>query len=119
MDMKIRDKNPILKGEIEKMHKAGIEKPLWKAVAKGLNRPRRKRYEVNLSRLEKFATANETVIVPGAVLAEGEVKKKLTVAALKFSAGARKKIEKAGGKCLSIEELFRENPDASKIRIMG
>jgi len=117
--MKIRGKNPLLKEEIEKMQKAGIEKPLWKAVSKGLNRPRRKRYEISLSRLGKFAVANDTIIVPGAVLSQGEIEKKLTVAALRFSSEARKKIEKAGGKCMSIEELFRQNPDTSKIRIMG
>jgi len=117
--MKVREKNPLLKEEIERMQKAGIDRPLWKAVAKGINRPRRKRHEVNLSRLEKFAVANETIIVPGIVLSEGEIKKKLTVAALRFSSEARKKIEKAGGKCLSIEELFRQNPDTSKIRILG
>lgn len=115
--MKIRDKNPILKKEIEKLSQAGVEKPIWKAVAKGLNRPRRKRYEVNLSRLEKFATQGDTIVVPGIVLGEGDVKKRITVAAIKFSSEARKKIERAGGKCLSIEEVSKENP--SKMRIMG
>ena len=116
--MKTRDKNPILKKEIERLNKAGIEEPVWKAVAKGLNRPRRKRYEMNLSRLEKFANQNDTVIVPGIVLGKGEIKKQVTVAAVRFSSEARKKIEKAGGKCLSIDEVSREK-DTSKIRIMG
>lgn len=115
--MKVRDKNPLLKKEIENLSQAGVEKPVWKAVAKGLNRPRRKRFEVNLSRLEKFATQGDTIIVPGIVLGEGDIKKKLTVAAVKFSAEARKKIEKAGGKCLSIEQVSGMEP--SKIRIMG
>ena len=115
--MKIREKNPVLKREIESLSKAGVEKPVWKGVAKGLNRPRRKRYEVNLSRLEEFSKENETIVVPGIVLCEGEIKKKLTVAAVKFSAGAKRKIEKAGGKCLSIGQVSIEEP--SKIRIMG
>jgi len=115
--MKVRDKNPLLKKEIESLSKAGIDTPVWKAVAKGLNRPRRRRYEVNLSRLEKFAKQNDTIIVPGIVLGEGEITKHVTVAALKFSSEARKKIEKAGGKCLAIEQASELEP--SKIRIMG
>jgi len=115
--MKIRGKNPLLKKEIESLAMAGIENPVWKGVAKGMNRPRRKRFEVNLSRLEKFANQNDTIIVPGIVLGEGEIRKRVTVAALRFSSEARKKIEKAGGKCLSIDVLSKEEP--SKIRIMG
>ena len=86
-------------------------------MAKGLNRPRSKRFEVNLARLEKFANQDDTIIVPGVVLGEGEIKKHVTVAAVKFSSGARKKIEEAGGKCLAIEQVSRLAP--SKIRIMG
>jgi large subunit ribosomal protein L18e len=115
--MKVREKNPILRKEIESLNKAGVEKSVWKAVAKGLNRPRRRRYEVNLSRLEKFASQGDTIIVPGIVLGEGDIKKRITVAAVKFSSEARRKIEKAGGKCLSIEEASGMEP--SKIRIMG
>jgi large subunit ribosomal protein L18e len=115
--MKIREKNPLLKKEIESLSRTGLDKPVWKAVARGLNRPRRKRFEVNLSRLEKFAVENDTIVVPGIVLGTGSISKKLTVAAEKFSADAKRKIEKAGGKCLSIEEASRTEP--SKIRIMG
>ena len=115
--MKLREKNPLLRKEIESLNKAGVEKPIWKAVAKGLNRPRSRRYEVDLSRLERFAEENGTIVVPGIVLGDGQIKKRLTVAAVRFSAEARKKIEKAGGKCLAIEDVSGEEP--SKIRIMG
>ncbi|MEM7815868.1 MAG: 50S ribosomal protein L18e [Candidatus Aenigmatarchaeota archaeon] len=117
--MKLREKNPLLRETIEKLHKAGVEKPLWKAVAKGMNRPRSRRLEVNLKRLNKLASDKEIVVVPGVVLGDGNIEKRLTVAALKFSSDARKKIERAGGKCLSIEELFESNPDTSKVRIVG
>jgi large subunit ribosomal protein L18e len=115
--MKVREKNPILRKEIERLSQAGIERPAWKAVAKGLNRPRRRRYEVSLSRIERFANQGDTIIVPGVVLGEGEIRKHVTVAAVRFSSGARKKIEEAGGKCLPIEEASKLEP--SKVRIMG
>ena len=42
--------------------------------------------------------------VPVKVLAQGEISKKLTVLAHGFSAGARSKIEAAGGTCTILEE---------------
>jgi large subunit ribosomal protein L18e len=117
--MKLRGKNPATKELITELNKKGSKAPAWKAVAKGLNRPRRKSYKANLCEIEKHAKPKETIIVPGFVLGTGEIKKGLTVAALKFSQQAREKIEKSGGKCLSIEELAEKNPKGSKIRIMG
>jgi len=119
--MKIREKNEITKELIENMRKKSFDNKskFWKAVAENLNRPRRNIYEVNLNRLEKHAKPKETIVVPGVVLGSGEVKKRLTIAALRFSGGAKEKIEKSGGKCLTIEELFKENPKGKGIRIMG
>ena len=117
--MKLRNKNPALKDTINDLHKMGSKAPLWKAVAKGLNRPRRGVYKVNLYDIEKHAKPKETIMVPGNVLGSGDIKKSVTVAALRFSKPAKEKIEKAGGKCLSLEELAEKNPKGSKIRIMG
>ena len=117
--MKIRDKNLVLKEMIEKLYARGTEYPVWKAVAKALNRPRRKKYEVNVYKIEKFAKNNENILVPGSVLGSGEITKPVKVAALKFSKGAKEKIEKAGGKCLTIPELFKQNPKGTGVKIMG
>jgi large subunit ribosomal protein L18e len=117
--MKLRKKSS--KPLIEKLHKEGIERKanVWKAVAKGLNRPRSKRFEVNLTRIEKHAKPKETIVVPGVVLGSGNLKKRVVVAALKFSGKAKEKIEKSGGKCLSIEELHEKNPKGKGIMIIG
>ena len=117
--MKIREKNPLLTKLIGELQEKGLKTPAWKAVAKGLNRPNRKAYEVNLSRLEKHAKKGENVVVPGTVLGAGELSKQLTVAALRFSGSACEKIEKAGGKCMAIEDMMKHNPGAKKLRIMG
>jgi len=119
--MRLREKDEVTKGMISDLRKRsfGNKSKMWKAVAKALNRPRRKRFEVNLNRLEKYAKAREKIVVPGIVLGNGEIKKRLEVAALKFSGKAKEKIEKAGGKCLTIEEMFKESPKGKGIRIMG
>ena len=117
--MKARDKNALTKGLIEELREKGLKAPAWKAVAKGLNRPSRQSYEVNLSRLEKHAKKGENVVVPGTVLGSGDLSKPVTVAALRFSGAAREKIEKAGGKAMTIEDMVKDNPGAKKLRIMG
>jgi large subunit ribosomal protein L18e len=84
-----------------------------------LNRPRRAGFEINLNRLDKFGKEGENIVVPGTVLGSGEVTKPLKVAAKKFSESAASKIAKAGGKCMTIQEMVEKNPDAKKVRIMG
>lgn len=112
--------NPYLKQLIEKLKKKSIElkAPIWRAIAEKLEKPRRKKVEVNLSRIERFVEKDETVIVPGVVLGEGMLTKPVKVAAWRFSESARKKIESAKGKCLSIEELLEENPKGSGVKIL-
>ncbi len=91
---------------------------LWKAVAEELEAPTRKRREVSVESISRHARANETVIVPGKVLSNGEMRQKTTVAAFKFSKSAEEKIN-ASGKALSIQELMKANPKAQKVRILG
>lgn len=119
--MKTREKNEVLNELIGDLYRTSMENgtPIWKAVALGLNRPTRKKYEVNLFLIEKFADLDGIVVVPGSVLGNGEIKKKVTVAAMKFSDEAKKKIENAGGKCLGIRELFEKNPKGSGVKILG
>ena len=114
MDMKIRDKHSALKGLIIDLEKKKM--PLWRAVARGLNRPRRKAFEVNLYDLQH---ATGTVVVPGKVLGEGNLTKALTVAALGFSADAKVKITHAGGTTFTIAELMKKQPTGKGIHVMG
>jgi large subunit ribosomal protein L15 len=72
---------------------------------------------VNVASLERFeagavvdeAMLREARLVQGRgvrikILGEGELSKKLTVSAHRFSKGATEKIEKAGGKCVVVPE---------------
>jgi large subunit ribosomal protein L18e len=91
------------------------KKPLWKRVAKELSKPRRKRVEVNLSRIEEHAAADSTLLVPGKVLGSGSISKKLTVAAFSFSDSAKKLIGAAGGKAVTIDSLHKSNPEGKGV----
>lgn len=113
--------NPKLVGLIQHLKDASRanEAPIWRDIALRLEGPARNWAEVNIGKLNRYASEGETVVVPGKLLGAGEIAKKVTVAAYRFSGQAREKVEKAGGKNMSIEELVAANPGGSKVRIMG
>ncbi len=92
---------------------------LWRRIADDLERSTRQRRVVNISRINRFTKANETVIVPGKVLGTGTLNHALIIAAWSFSDGAKKRIEDAKGTCLTISDLLKKNPKASEVRILG
>ncbi len=91
---------------------------IWRAVALDLERPTRHQRAVNISKISRNANENETILVPGKVLASGEISNKITVAAFKFSKQAADKINK-NGKIITIQELLKQNPKGKNIRIIG
>lgn len=91
---------------------------LWKRIADDLEKSTRQRREVNLYKINKYTKKDETALVPGKVLSLGNLEKKITIAAYKFSAEAKNKINKIG-KAITIRELIKENPKGKKIRIIG
>ena len=121
MGKKSRKTNPNLVGLISKLKEASRtnKAPVWRDIALRLEGPASNWAEVNISRLDRYASENETVVVPGKLLGSGEIDKKVTVAAYRFSGQAKDKISKAGGQNMSIEELLASNPSGSKVRIMG
>ncbi len=93
------------------------EEKVWKDIAWRLSRPRKNFSSINVTRISRYAKDKESIVVPGKVLGNGNIEKKVFVGALSFSCEAEKKITKAGGKCMTIEELVRENPKGSNLRI--
>ena len=91
---------------------------IWKTIAKELERPTRQRRIVNLERINRVCKNNESIIVPGKVLASGDLDKKLTIAAFQFSEQAVNKINEKG-KAITTQELIKINPKGSKLRIIG
>jgi len=113
--------NPSLKQMVEELRKKHYAEnaPIWLAVAKKLETPARQKVEVNMSDIERNANSGDTVIVPGVVLSAGELQKSVNVAAWKFSDRAREKIKKAKGKIMTIDELAKENPKGTGVKILA
>ena len=113
-------KNQTLKDTIQALMKASAEtdQAIWGALAEELDKPKRRRVAVNLSRIDRHAEEDEVVAVPGKVLAAGSLSKPLKVAAFSFSEGALEKISLAKGEAMTLTELFEAGVEPSKIRVM-
>ncbi|VVB77219.1 50S ribosomal protein L18e [uncultured archaeon] len=77
-------------------------------------RSRRKRIAVNISKLEKCANDNETVLVPGKVLGNGTLSKKITICAVEFSEPALAKLKDSGCAIVDVEEILKKD----KVRLI-
>jgi len=104
---------------IEEIEPIAYQSRFWKRILNDLKKSTRQKRVVNVYKIDKYARDGETIIVPGKVLSVGIINKKVDVAALDFSEEAKRKISEAKGKVLSIKELFQQNPEGKKVRIMG
>jgi large subunit ribosomal protein L18e len=112
--------NVYLKQLVETLKKQSYEKnaAIWRTVAEKLEKPRRQKVEINLSDIERLSEKDEIILVPGTVLGDGDLSKPISIAAWRFSPSAEEKIKKAKGKIMSIEELMKDKPDGSGVRIL-
>ena len=113
--------NPELINLIRDLKDAGRKNkaPVWRDIARRLSRPLNNWAEVNVGHLDRVCAEGDTVIVPGKVLAAGDIEKKINIAAWRFSSGAETKITKAGGKIMNIGQMVKKNPKGKKLRIIG
>ena len=113
--------NPNLRSLIEELRKKSYSDnvPLFRRVADDLEKPTRKRRAVNLSRINRFGKEGELIVVPGKVLASGELGRSVTIAAYRFSTQALEKIAKANAKAITLSQLLRDGLKWKNVRIIG
>jgi large subunit ribosomal protein L18e len=121
MSSSFREKNPELHRVVVELRRAAHahDAPIWSSVADRLERTRHQVNPMNVGHLERVAKAEETVVIPGKLLADGPLSKPVTVAALSYSAGARSKVRAAGGTTLTISELLLAKPDGAGVRLLA
>lgn len=104
--------------EIMGIIKLAKKNPKWLQVAGILSGPTRKYASVNLNKIDKNSKEGDTIIVIGKVLSQGELTKKVRIAALGFSEEAISKIKKAKCEAKSIEDEIKLDPQARGIKII-
>lgn len=97
--------------------KEARKNPAWFKLSHILSGPTRKQTAINLSQLDKESKAGDTIIIPGKVLSQGELTKKLRLCALSFSEKAIEKMKKTKSEAVSILEEIRKNHKAEGIKI--
>lgn len=117
---KIRIENPELKELIIELKKLSSQHdiPLWKRVAKDLEKPARNRRSVNISKINRYTKENDVVVVPGKVLGSGMLDHNVVITAPMFSKSAIEKINKKG-KAVKLDDFIKKNPKPKGVRIIG
>ncbi len=105
---------------VRQLRKTAREKGarVWLKVAEELEKPRRRRVAVNLSRINRSSREGEMVIVPGVVLGVGDVNKKLTVVAVRITRRALEKLKASNCQFMTIAEALKVNPEGSNVRVI-
>ena len=96
---------------IAKKHEA------WRRVGEILAYPKRKAVLINLGELDKNSKEGDTIVVPGKVLGEGIMSKKIAVVAFAFSKEAEKKLKEKKCDMISVKEEMKKNPKAQGIKL--
>jgi large subunit ribosomal protein L18e len=97
---------------------AGKKNDSWNRVAGILSRPRRNKICINLEEINKNSKPGEVVVVPGKVLSQGDIDKKIKVVALNFSEKAKEKLLSAKCDVAYILDEIKSNPSAKGIKII-
>ncbi len=93
--------------------------PLWRSIATRLEGSSRNWPSVNVSKLEYNINKNGKAVIPGKLMGTGIVTKKMTVAAYSFTDSAKEKIQSAGGKCLTYNEMIKATPKGTDVMVIG
>src|SRR3989344_8130806 len=83
----------------------------WNKIAQIISGSRRKYSNVNLGRIEKESSEGDILVVPGKVLGNGALTKKIKICALYFSSSAMDKIKHGKSEAVKIIDEIKKNPD--------
>jgi large subunit ribosomal protein L18e len=109
--------NKVIRSQAVMLERKGRKEgqAIWRDAAQALGAPKSTEIIVNISRLSRVGDGKSPLFVPGKVLGNGPLGKKLVVGAFSYSETARNKIELAGGEALEIEEFVNRYPKGSGV----
>lgn len=90
----------------------------WLEIAGILSGPRRENICINLDKINQESKAGEIVVIPGKVLSQGEIDKKIKIVAFNFSEKAKEKLLSAKCEAVYIKDEIKSNPSAKGIKII-
>ena len=92
--------------------------PKWLKLAKLLSQSTRKHSSINLEQIDKQTSLGDTVLVPGKVLAVGEITKKVKSCSFGISKEALERLTKTRSEWINILDEIKKNPNAEGLKII-
>lgn len=90
----------------------------WMPIANLLARSTRKHSAVNLRKIDEKAEIGDTFVIPGKVLSEGELSKKIKICAFNISKEAKEKLKHTKSEFIFLIEEIKKNPKAEGIKLI-
>jgi large subunit ribosomal protein L18e len=90
----------------------------WLMISRILAGSTRNHSSVNLNQIQRNSEEGKTVVIPGKVLGNGDLTKKVKVVALSFSSSAEIKLKKLKVDYSTIAEEIKKNPKAKEVQII-
>ena len=90
----------------------------WMPIAKILSGPVSNYSKINLFQIEKNTNSGDIVIIPGKVLSQGQLTKKIKICALSISEQAREKIKDSKSEFSLLLKEIKDNPKAEAINLI-
>jgi len=85
-------------------------------LAKKLSGPTRKQSKISLDKLNKLK--ENKILVLGKVLGQGNIERKISVAALSFSEQAKEKLEKSKSEMQTIKQFIEKDSKLEGVKIL-
>jgi len=95
-----------------------LKHPKWHKVAQILSASTRKHSSVNLDQIDRLTTPGDTVVIPGKVLSNGELTKKVRICALSFSPRALEKLKSTKSEAVNLITELQKNPKGEGIKLI-
>ena len=93
--------------------------PIWSKLAQLALKPSSAKKVVNLTQINDHSKENDVIVVPGKILATGNVDHKITICSFSISNSAAKKIIQSGGNLISFSEMIEKFPTGKGVNIIG
>jgi len=93
--------------------------PIWSKLAQLVQKPSSAKKVVNLTQINDRSKENDAIVVPGKILATGNIDHKITICSFSISSSAAKKIIQSGGNVFSFSEMIEKFPTGKGVSIIG
>jgi len=104
--------------DLEETVRLSIKNQAWNKIAQILSGPTRKQSAVNLFQLDKATKEGDTVVIPGKILATGNLTKKIKICALSISDLAKTRLKESKSEFTLLRKEIKDNPKAEGVKII-